>query len=43
MNDAEVLIKFKGDTDSVDQAQKKVEDNFKSLQKKGETAFLGLI
>lgn len=42
MNDAEVLIKFKGDTDSVDEAQKKVEDNFSSLQKKGEIAFAGL-
>ena len=42
MNDAEVLIKFKGDTDSVDEAQKKVEDNFSSLQKKGKIAFAGL-
>lgn len=42
MNSAEVLIKFKGETDSVDEAQKKVEDNFSSLQKKGEIAFAGL-
>ena len=42
MDSAEVLIKFKGDTESVDEAQKKVEDNFSSLQKKGEIAFAGL-
>lgn len=42
MNNAEVLIKFKGDTTSVDEATKKTEDNFKDLQKKGELAFTGI-
>ena len=42
MNNAEVLIKFKGDAENVDEAQKKVSDGFKDLQKKGEVAFLGL-
>lgn len=42
MNNAEVLIKFKGDTASVDEATKKTEDNFKELQKKGELAFAGI-
>lgn len=42
MDSAEVLIKFKGDTENVDEAQKKVENNFSSLQKKGEIAFAGL-
>lgn len=42
MDSAEVLIKFKGDTENVEQAQKQVSDGFKDLQKKGEVAFLGL-
>lgn len=42
MDSAEVLIKFKGDTENVEQAQKQVSDSFKDLQKKGEVAFLGL-
>ena len=42
MNNAEVLIKFTGDTTSVDDATKKTESNFTELQKKGEIAFLGL-
>ena len=42
MDSAEVLIKFKGDTENVEQAQKQVSDGFKDLQKKGEIAFLGL-
>ena len=42
MNNAEVLIKFKGDTTSVDEATKKTEDNFADLKKKGELAFAGI-
>lgn len=42
MNNAEVLIKFKGDTASVDEATKKTEDNFADLKKKGELAFAGI-
>ena len=42
MNNAEVLIKFKGDTTSVDEATKKTEDNFAELKKKGELAFAGI-
>lgn len=42
MNNAEVLIKFTGDTASVDDATKKTESNFADLQKKGELAFAGL-
>lgn len=42
MNSAEVLIKFKGEADEVEKTQKGIESNFKSLQKQGEVAFLGL-
>lgn len=42
MNSAEVLIKFKGEADEVEETQKDIESNFKSLQKQGEIAFLGL-
>lgn len=42
MNSAEVLIKFKGEADEVEKTQKGIESNFKSLQKQGEIAFLGL-
>lgn len=40
--DAEVLIKFKGDTTEADSAIQKQESNFSQLQKSGELAFLGL-
>ena len=42
MNNAEVLIKFKGDTKEADNAVKQQEDNLKDLQKKGEIALAGL-
>ena len=42
MNNAEVLIKFKGDTTEADNAVKKQETNLKDLQKKGEVALAGL-
>lgn len=42
MNNAEVLITFKGDGTSADQEIKKQEDNLAQLQKKGEVAFLGV-
>ena len=42
MNSAEVLIKFKGEANEVEETQKNIESNFKSLQKQGEIAFLGL-
>ena len=34
MNNAEVLIKFKGDTKEADNAVKQQEENLKDLQKK---------
>jgi tape measure domain-containing protein len=42
MNSAEVLIKFKGDTDDSTKAIKEQEQQLDSLKKKGEVAFLGL-
>lgn len=42
MNNAEVLIKFKGDTKEADNAVKQQEENLKDLQKKGEIALAGL-
>lgn len=42
MNNAEVLIKFKGDGTSADQEVKKQEDNLAQLKKKGEVAFAGI-
>lgn len=42
MNNAEVLIKFTGDTSSADNAVKKQEDNLDSLKKKGENTIMGL-
>lgn len=42
MNNAEVLIKFKGDGTDADQEVKKQEDNLAQLKKKGEVAFAGI-
>lgn len=42
MNNAEVLIKFTGDTKSADSAVKQQESNFQQLQKTGEIALAGL-
>ena len=42
MNNAEVLIKFKGDSSSASQATKDVEKDLDNLAKQGTTAFMGL-
>lgn len=42
MNNAEVLITFKGDTEGVEQATKSVENSFKNLQRTGELALAGI-
>lgn len=42
MNNAEVLITFKGDATGVEKATEKVQDSFKNLQRTGELALAGL-
>lgn len=42
MNNAEVLITFKGDSSSVENATKEVQNSFKDMQKTGELALAGI-
>jgi tape measure domain-containing protein len=42
MNNAEVLIKFKGDATEAEKAQDQLQKDFENLQSKGETALLGI-
>lgn len=42
MNNAEVLITFKGDASEVEKATGKVQDSFKNLQRTGELALAGI-
>jgi len=42
MNNAEILIKFKGDASQAEEEQKKIQREFEATKKKGEIAFAGI-